>query len=1496
MLNENSENRAKTTKTHIKNNSKNYQIPPSNNFRDIYINQSPTYYNQYRYEQENKNPYKNQFHYLQKQKGPEDYYIEEDNLEKTMKIKLKPDFFFNEFNSMKDSMEKDNNYVERSVNTFTNKSPSKLGEKYYIINNKNKNESQNDRKILTYKEYGHQSYKGERIPQKFYRNSPIFQTSNYNNNIKLENGEDSKKPVAQKICNITIKGGIKKEGGKKLRSGKKRQKKNFMENMEFEGNFPQPNANAIPDKNINFNISATKSKLSSSSANYNDDENYEESENEEIENEEIEEKEEEMPISEERKMVEMGNNQVKTNKKRIYQKNGEEYNEEYEEEDEENLRNGETINKERDTLGEEQEVEGYNDNDNDNDEEIEIEEEGEQDEGTEQDYNKIAGRREKQEIEIEEGTEHNEEEQVEQGEQIEQLEDEDEENIEQMNVNEEIRNRIKVNKGDIEELEDEELQLNEMTNNTIKENENENKKDDELNLQKENEIKLEGKENNYINEQNDKNNSNNKRLNNTEIKVDKKPLYLQINEESKIELLKKDNKNQNLEQANSSNNKNKIYKKQIFNSIIKNKENNINAINKEEQKKDPVYKMQKIQNFVQPRDRIRKIKNQNQSIKYKIIKYKDSNFMLEKIYEEPELIIENVLFYEQYPNKKPKNRKKNRFTKIKIVKSKDGVLELLGNSVLSINKENNFFIPKIYNKRTYKKYNYNKFKPSKRTTYQYKPIEVINDAIISPKESRFMIKGKPKKINKKGRNIIKREIVYFYKSPIPQNNELSIGGNINNTILSSTSNSINSNLNINSELRNQSRFLNRNMIYNRKMQSESANTNNTYNTNTNSINVNSNNTSNTNKNSRPNLFNVYISKRSNIAEKKEEKKEEYKRREKNRTYKTTTIVSSNLEKNDNENEPVKQEYISIRRKYTNSRSNKNILVEQPENKKITNRFFRRSPGYHVPSSNDCSKDKEITAESNNNTKNLRYTVGKTSITNFMSPRRNEETTSSENKNDNNKVIIGRNNIIISKYEQYNKNQLIKSENSNIGKIRPYFSNKNKNEVPKTPLTKQNNDNNNNYNSNSNNRSYYNNYRNKSHTITIFSNKQETKNVGRTYISSNKNLKRNPSNEKEKTDNKDNNNDSNMERIYVSTTYNFKKSNNNQQIENQKLGTNIIINSLYVNKNLKKEKNDIKNEDKTEKTDRTDKTDKIDKIDKTDKTDKKDKTDKIDKIETKIENKNKELSNNSVYYSSFTTKKQEPKQFNNNQIFISTKSTSSGVNKLKDKEKDKDKDNRNEIKININRILVNSSDNSPTLVKSVDNSLSPKPEPNNMNKIFNNNNTFFSSNLESKNKNIFEKEKNIENDKINDNKINDNDKDKNKDNNNDKDDDEKDLIKNTSNEEIKIENKNEENIENTPEKNNDNSNDINNDDNEDKNEENINIFDKFNYGGNSQLSDFSKNYLNNYISTSRPELSDFSKQFLTSNYTSNSTNRPELSNITRAYLISRSPVVENDDNK
>ena len=76
--------------------------------------------------------------------------------------------------------------------------------------------------------------------------------------------------------------------------------------------------------------------------------------------------------------------------------------------------------------------------------------------------------------------------------------------------------------------------------------------------------------------------------------------------------------------------------------------------------------------------------------------------------------------------------------------------------------------------------------------------------------------------------------------------------------------------------------------------------------------------------------------------------------------------------------------------------------------------------------------------------------------------------------------------------------------------------------------------------------------------------------------------------------------------------------------------------------------------------------------------------------------------------------------------------------------------------------------------------------------------------------------------------------------------------------------------------------------------NTNI-DTFNFG-NSELSEYTKSYLNSYMSTTRPELSDFSKQFLSSNVSSNYVSRPELSNITRAYLFSQSPVNENDEGK
>ena len=1390
MLTENKQKRAKNTNIHINNTTKQYQAPQSNNFRDIYINQSPTYFNQYRYEQEHKSPLISQFHYIQRQNGPNNYYEEEENLEKTMKnIKFKPEYFINEMNSMKNSMELEKNIMQRSVNTFTNKSPNKIGEKYY---------SQNDRKIQNYKEYGQQSYKEERYPPKYYRTNPLIQTTNCNTNINIENGEIPLKPVAQKICNITIQGGINPPKGKKMRSGKKRQKKSYMENMEIDENIPP--GSAVPDKNINFNISATKSKQSSSSANYNDEENEEE-ENEEYENEEIEEKEEEIPMSEERKIEELSRGKRKINGKSIYQKRGEETNEEYDVYE----RNTETINKERDTLGDEQEIEA------ENDEEVEVDDDLEQEE-TEREP-KITDRDEEQYLEG--TTEQNRYEQIDQGEQIEQLEDDVEENNEQImeNENEEESNRI--NKGEIEEIEEEEQQQSEMTNNNINYKEDKNN----LKLQKENDIKLSGKKEN-------KEQKNNNKLNiiinddNIQIIGEKKPKIFEINEESQLELLKKENhqlfdieKVQSLEQPPVA--KKKLYKKQIFN-IIKNTENNVDIIHEKEQEIDSAFEMQKVSNFIQPRDKDRnkKIKNKSKNIKFKITKNKDSNFMLEKNSEEPELIIENVLYYEQSPFKKNKKKK----NKLKIVKNKDGFLEIFGTPSLTICYENDLFFPKIYTRKKYKKNTYKQFKPSKRITHQYKPIQVINDAIINPKESRFMIRGKPKKSYKKGRNMIKREITYCYKSPISQ--ELAIGGQIKNFIEPTTlRNSINNNLNINNEIRNQSRY--------------SANSNNSTNSNRKIQSV-----SNSTGNNRPNLFNVYRNQKNNLLNNKEDKNDE-KRREKSKTYKTTVALSSNLIKSDNE--PIKQEYISIRRKYTNSRSNKNILIGQSDNNKI-NRFYIGSPGCHPPSSNDSSKEKIVKTEASN------VNEGKKQILNFISSKREEKNDIENNKqNNNNNFIEGRNNILISKYEQYNKNQITKSENNNLGKTQSYFSNKsnnNKNETPKTPLSGENNNNgnfsnnyyNNTNNSNNNNSNYYNSYKNKSHTMSIFSNKEEPKNLGRTYISSNKANQRYNSNEQEK---KEEENPSNVGRIYVSTTHNIRKNNNNPppQTENKKGGSNNV-NTIYLSTNFKK-----------------------------------------DKTEDKIENKsdNKELGNNSVFYStSFTTKKPETKSFiNNNNIFISSRANTSNINNIKEKEK-------NELKTNINRIMVNSSLNSPVIVKNLDN-LSPKTEQNHMNRnLFNNINI-----NTNKSENIILNRNNIENQKLE----------------NDKNREE---VKKSSRKEKIFDDKNENK---TPENNknvfnykgsfttsnyiNSNSEGKNEDNNNNYNKNNYN---KYNYSGNSQLSDFTKSYINSYMSmSSRPELSDFSKKFLNSNFSTNSYNRPELSNITRAYLSSQSPVMENDYN-
>ena len=1355
MLNDN-QKRAKTANFCIKNASNQYTAPQANNFRDIYINQSPTYYNQIRYEDENKSAYI-PVHIIQRQGPPGEFYQEGDNFEKTMQnMKIKQGYFFNEFNTMKQNVEGNKNIIQRSVNTFNNQSPNKLNEKYYFLNNNNnkveENNSKNERKYLRYKEYGHQSYQGEKYPNKIFRSLPLVHNFNYQSNKERRN--NSLKPVAQKICNIIIKGEIKKDRGKKMRSGKKRRNPNFPKNIEIEENFAR--GATVPDKNINFNISPTKE--SKSSMNQNEEDNYDD--NEENEYEEIEEEKEEI----------IPNREINSGQRLVYGRNllhrEVDNNEEYEEDDD--LRN--TEEKRNDV------------------EEVEIEEGEFDDMGEEGQYQMEEGEEER---EIEEEQNRIKNRQI-RGEQIEQLEDDDEEDEGEDNSGRiiEIKNEEgshRIHKRDIEELEDDEQQqlpIPDIINKNVRKNQ-------ELKLQRGKDIKIEGIEdfNNGIELSKTKMNNNQKEK--------KNPVILEINSESNVEIIKKEKNSPNeikkvLNMDQPKNNK-KIYKKQILN-IIKNKEN-VDVIREEDQETETnvvSYEPQKIQNFIQPKYKKRKIKSKKE--KFNICKIKDNNFILEKIYNDPSIEIENVLIYQQTPE--IIKNKKSKFINLKIVKNKDGIFELIGTPSIFICIENEFEIEKKYNKKIYKKSNYKKYKISKRMTHQYNAIQIINDAVIIPKESRFMLKGKPKRLPKKVRNIIKREIQYYYKSPISQKNkELSIGGNIQNSINPNTPSNNDNNLNINNEVKKHSRYYNSNKTTNKERNSISSTTNTNINTNT-------------NNNNKPNLFNVNINVKSNrnAIDKEEDNKKEPKR-QKNRTYKTTTVVSSNLLKFDNErNEPVKQEYQSIRRKYTNSKSNKNILIDKKDNDQNN----KNNLGTNQPS-NELSKDKIGKTESSSN-------MIRNQKLNFFSPQRKADSKKEENQNENNN-FIGRNYIGINKYEHFNKNYLIKSESNNIGKTQSYFSyknnNNNKTEAPASPKVKENN---NNYSSNN----YFNG--NKSHTITIFSNKQESKNVGRTYISSNKKNQKEQNNDK-KIEEKNN---SNVGRIYVSTTQKLRSNNNNTQNENKKQNTNI--NTVYISTNLKKDKV----EDKSE-----------------------------------VKNDNKETpNNNNVYYSSFSSKKPEQKQiFNNNKMYVSSKGTSSNNN------------NKAEIKINnLNRILANTSINSPVIVKNFEN-LDNKLTPNNINKIYNN--LSISSNKDNDNKKSSEK--------VN---ITNSEESKKLDKNKDKE------ISKTPREELNSDNKNNES-ETKNDKNIFNygtslttSNNINNL--EDKKDDNKNILDKYNIKGNSQLSDFSKNYLNSFMPFSRPELSDFSKQFLNSNYITHTSNRPELSNLTRVYLNSQTTINENNE--
>jgi hypothetical protein len=224
-------------------------------------------------------------------------------------------------------------------------------------------------------------------------------------------------------------------------------------------------------------------------------------------------------------------------------------------------------------------------------------------------------------------------------------------------------------------------------------------------------------------------------------------------------------------------------------------------------------------------------------------------------------------------------------------------------------------------------------------------------------------------------------------------------------------------------------------------------------------------------------------------------------------------------------------------------------------------------------------------------------------------------------------------------------------------------------------------------------------------------------------------------------------------------------------------------------------------------------------------------------ETKNEEKKENKVNNNIYYSSSfrQQKKEKNRVLDNNALFISARSSSSSSQNKKNSE-----NKNNEIQNNMNRIVINSSSNSPLVLKNFESSRL-KTVPNEVNKF----------NLETEEK---KEEKNVE-EKTQIEK---------KDETNDK----------NINNEIKNEQ-----ISMTSAKNN-----------ETNKNSSYNFLDNFNNIDSQELSEYTRAYLNSYMSAARPELSDFSKQFLNSNVTNLSPKKPELSNITKAYLFS-----QNDSN-
>ena len=226
-------------------------------------------------------------------------------------------YYFNEFNIVKKSIELEKKYAHRSGYTLKNPTQKNINEKYYKAENekvnydnrntersieKIKKKEENNIKDLKYNQKNIQNnykinnntnyenendnYEEEYTP-KYYRNNPLVRKGNIQRK-KLHMGreENPLKSVAQKICNIVIKGDDSKKN-KNLDSNKRN------ENVAgFIGD--EVIDSAVTFKNMRFN--SNNKDVVEFENDLSNDPNGNEFENEENENEEFEDNEKEADI------------------------------------------------------------------------------------------------------------------------------------------------------------------------------------------------------------------------------------------------------------------------------------------------------------------------------------------------------------------------------------------------------------------------------------------------------------------------------------------------------------------------------------------------------------------------------------------------------------------------------------------------------------------------------------------------------------------------------------------------------------------------------------------------------------------------------------------------------------------------------------------------------------------------------------------------------------------------------------------------------------------------------------------------------------------------------------------------------------------------------------------------------------------------------------------------------------------------------------------------